>query len=208
MVFLLLALSGGGEILSAQRALGRVGQGIFGLGPRLGENVALALDLQRELDLSTQQIEALEALGAEMETHLGPLEDELDFLREEMMNAEVGWSEGTLRLRESLAHYQEAAEPFRNGVADILSEEQHLLLQAAMFDTRPVYGRGLGRGVAGAPGAGLGLGYVGARGLRYGRGAGYGVRGGLAVGFGRGAGYAGRGFRRNLPRRGLGFRWR
>ena len=40
---LALALTGGGHLLSAQQGLGGQGLGLYGVGPRLGENVALAL---------------------------------------------------------------------------------------------------------------------------------------------------------------------
>ena len=58
---LALAVSGGGHFLSAQRGFGGQGLGLYGAGPRLGENVAFALEFQGELDLSDDQVRSLQA---------------------------------------------------------------------------------------------------------------------------------------------------
>lgn len=214
LVFLILAVAGGADALSAQRGLGYGGLGLNGLGPRLGENVALALDLQSELGLSSEQIQALQDLGAGIQLDVAPLEEEIDGLRNQILAGEVAERDGLVELQNLLADYEAAAEPYRSGITTILSAVQHRSLQAAMFETRPYLDQGVlgaragyGRGVAYGRGLSPGFGY----GVRpaYGRGGAMGFRGNMALGarggVGLGAGRAGRNFLRFSPR---GIRYR
>ena len=220
VVFLTLFLVVGAEGLSAQRGLGGGGLGLYGFGPRLGENVALALELRGELGLSGEQVAALEDLGAGILLDVEPIEMEIEALRSQILTGGVTDRDGLLQLQSLLADYDVIADPYRSGIASILTVDQHLTLQAAMFDTRPYLGQpylgqgalgvgvGYGRGIAYGRGGGYGFGY-GAR-PAYGRGAAVGFRGNMALGVrggvGMGAGRAGRGFRRVSSPRGRWYR--
>jgi len=222
VVFLTLALAGGADTLSAQQGLGSGGLGLYGLGPRLGENVALALELQAELGLSGEQVQALQELGAGIQTEVAPLEEEIEGLRNQILTGEVAERDGLIRLQSLLSDYDEVAEPYRAGVSSILTLDQHQALQVVMFESRPYPGgggwgigagyAGYGRGIAyGRGGRGAGMGY-GAR-PAYGRGAAVGFRGSMALGarggVGMGAGRAGLGVGRaglGAGRGGMGFR--
>lgn len=210
IVALALALSGAGNLLSAQVGA-RGGLGMYGFGPRLGENIQLALLHQDELGLTEEQVSSLTELQAGIAEEVAPLEDEMNALRDRILAGEVGWSTGVLRLQELRAQYETAAAPYRTRVADVLSVDQHRALQTIMLDTRPLAapgmpgaagvlpGRGLGTRLA--PGLGAGRAYYGA-GL--GRGPGYGR--GMGPGLGRGrAGFYGR---RGPGRAGGFYRWR
>ena len=222
VVFLTLALAGGADTLSAQQGLGSGGLGLYGLGPRLGENVALALELQAELGLSGEQVQALQELGAGIQTEVTPLEEEIEGLRNQILTGEVAERDGLIRLQSLLSDYDEVAEPYRAGVSSILTLDQHQALQVVMFESRPYPGRGgwgvgagyagYGRGIAyGRGGRGAGVGYG------YGRGAAVGFRGSMALGarggVGMGAGRAGLGAGRaglrfrQAPARGRWRRW-
>jgi len=216
VVFLTLFLVVGAGTVSAQRGLAGGGLGLNGLGPRLGENVALALELRSELGLSGEQVAALEDLGAGIQLDVEPVEMEIEALRNEILAGGMTNRDGLLQLQSLLADYDVIADPYRSGIATILTVDQHLTLQAAMFDTRPYLGQGgwgvgagYGRGVAYGRGGGYGFGY-GAR-PAYGRGAAVGFRGNMALGVrggvGMGVGRAGRGFRRASSSRGRWY-WR
>ncbi len=163
-----LAVAGGGNSLTAQRGLGGGGGlGVYGFGPRLGENIELTLQLQEQLKLSGEQVSALQELQVGIQQDVAPLEAELDALRARVVSGEVTRFAGVSQLQDLFTRYEAAATPYRTGVATILSADQHLELQVLMYETRPgaqgflgVAGSGFGRGV----GRGFGRGY--ARGAR------------------------------------------
>ena len=197
---LFLALSGGGVVLSAQQGRGGPGLGVYGLGPRLGENVELALSLQNELGLSAEQVASLNAVQAGISRDVEPVATEIANLRAGLIAGEVDRLSGINPLQELFAQYEVAAAPYRIQVESILTPAQHESLQIAMWQTRPVPGTGLYGPVGGLdwdyglrPRFNPGVGFAGPRGL----GAGWGP------GFGRGAG---RGLGRGLGR-GRGLRW-
>lgn len=208
-----LALFGGVGLLSAQQGLGG-GLGLYGVGPRLGENVQLALLHSGELGLSEEQISSLQELQVGIEADVVPLENQLNAVRDQILAGQVDWSSGILQLQEVRAQYEVAAAPYRTGVANVLTTDQHWALQEIMYatwpgtGTPPGVGLGLRRGwvpAAGvAPGRALGLG----RGVGLGRGAGLGL-GARAGVYGRGLGRGyGRGYGRGLGRGlGRGYRW-
>ena len=202
-VFLAMALTGGGSTLAAQQGLGGGrGLGVYGLGPRLGENIELALEFQEQLGLSVEQVAALQEIQVLILQDVAPLEAEIDDLRGRMMSGEVVSLEGVSQLQDLRTRYQAVATPYRTGVATILTAEQHRQLQGLMFNTRLGeraywggatwgYGRGVGWG-AGWGGFGRGR----SVGLR--RGPGLGFPGGVGRGVWRGTG---RGLRRGGWRR-------
>jgi hypothetical protein len=199
ILFFALALSGFGHLLSAQQGPGGRGLGLYGVGPRLGENVQMALELRQQLGLSPDQVEALRDLEAGIQEDVVPLDLQIAALRSQLLAGEVEWSAGLLQLQELQLQYQVAADPYRTRVTEVLSPDQHQALQALMFETRPGAGLGLGAGVRPLGGWGLGVGVSGGRGLGRGGGLGLGRGGGLGLGRGGGRGLgAGRG-------RGLGF---
>lgn len=175
--------------LSAQRGWGGGGLGLYGPGPRLGENVALALDLRNELNLTSDQTRALENLEGRIRAEVAPLGDRIDHTRSQILAGELSGAQGLLQLESLLTEYQLAADPYRVEVAQLLTAEQHQLLQAAMFETRPGLGQGLGRSTA--LGLGRGSARVGGYGVGLGRGRGLARGGG---GYGRGYFRGGRRF--------------
>jgi hypothetical protein len=187
---LLLAVAGGGEALSAQRGLGGGGLGLRGLGPRLGENVDMALQYRGDLGLSADQVAALEEIREGIRRDVEPWEARLNDMRGAILAGEVAGPQGWAQLQEFWVEYDAVAEPYRIGVASVLSPTQHQTLQDMMFATRTPAGWGWGGAAAGVGwGAGRGPGWG------MGRGAAWGAGRGLGWGTGRGAGWAaGRGF--------------
>jgi hypothetical protein len=145
-----------------------------------------------------------------------PLENEMDNVRAAILSGEANQLQGITSLDEIWLAYDEAAAPYRAGIASVLTTAQHASLQQMMFSTRPVWGlgygaAGVGRGVGVATGVaprlGLGRSTVWGRGAGLGRGlglragVGYGLGRGAAVGFGRGLGrVGGRGLGRGIIR--------
>ncbi len=193
-ILLLLAVAGGGEALSAQRGVAAGGLGLRGFGPRLGENVDMALEHQSQLGLSAEQIAALQEIRAGIQRDVEPLEALLNDLQGGIARGEVVGPQGWSQLQELRAQYEEVAEPYRAGVVSVLTMAQHQSLQRLMFATRTpaAWGRGWAPDVgpgAWAPAAGLGVGWA------HGRGAMRMVRPGVAWRGARGAAWApGRGF--------------
>jgi hypothetical protein len=218
---LALAVSGGGFLASAQQGPGSRGLGLYGVGPRLGENVTFALELQAELGLSAEQVRALQTVQEGIQRDVVPLDAEIENIRAGILAGSMNSVDGLAMLRELSAEYQVVANPYRAQVAAILTPEQHQMLQGVMWETRPWGGRGLGSGAvvgaAGVPGVGTGVAWGGAvgvapvAGLGLGRGAGLGLGRGVGLGVGRAAGLglgrgAGRGLGRGLGR-GAGLCW-
>jgi hypothetical protein len=110
-VILLLAVAGGAESLTAQRALGGGGLGLRGLGPRLGENVDMALQHQDQLGLSAEQVAALQEIRAGIQRDVEPLQGLMDDLRGGILRGEVAGPQGWNQLQELWAEYDVAAEP-------------------------------------------------------------------------------------------------
>jgi hypothetical protein len=211
LVFALaLGVSGGGHLLSAQQGRGGGGQGLYGFGPRLGENVVFALELREDLGLTQDQVASLQTLQAGIQKDVGPLESQISDLRAEIQAGEVDYADGVTRLRDLFDAYQEAAAPYRTQVQAVLTPAQHQTLQGIMWETRASQGLGAGRAgmVSGRTPAGgtagpLGLG----RRAGIGRGAGLGLASGVGRGAGRGAGMGlgrggGRGQGRGMARGG------
>jgi len=194
-----LAVAGGGLLLSAQQGLGGGGLGLFGMGPRLGENVDLALEFQDQLGLSAAQVGSLEALRSGIREGVDPLELEMESLRASILSGGVASRDGLVRLQDLTVQYQAASEPFRAEVVSILTVAQHQILQGIMLETRPLPASGQGLGLAGSTRLGFGR----SSGIGFGRSAGVGLRGvgamrlgrGSVRGMGRGAG---RGFGRGM----------
>ena len=199
-VFVALALAGGGTSLTAQRGVGAGGGlGVYGLGPRLGENIQLALQFQEQLNLSQEQVVALQELQVGTQQDVAPLEAEIDDLRARIISGDVPQFAGVSELQDLLARYEAAATPYRTGVATILTADQHWQLQELMYNSLIGTGAYLGRagpGIARGVGLGVRRGFVG-------RGAGAGLGRGSGLGFGRGAWRGvgrgtGRGFARGI----------
>lgn len=209
---LALAVSGGGDLLSAQQGRGVRGLGLNGFGPRLGENVVLALELQGELGLSPEQVGSLQSLQAGIQEDVQPLEGEIFGLRSGISAGEVAYADGLARLQELFGEYEKAAAPYRTEMQGILTPVQHQTLQGIMWESGIAQGRNLGgvglrRGLNPVPGVVAGQGV--------GRGAGLGLGRGVGLGVGRAGGLnldRGAGLSRGLGRmggRGMGVRrWR
>lgn len=195
VVALALAVSGGAYSLSAQRGIRGGGLGLYGFGPRLGENIQLALEFQEDLGLTAEQMASLQELLAGIEQDVMPLEAGIDELRAQITAGEINQADGLVQLQELLGEYQTAAAPYRTGVTTILTADQHMRLQRIMWNTRPLQGQYLGRaGVGRGLGVGIGVG----RGA--GRGLGRGVGRGIGRGVGRGVAGGGRYLRRGIGR--------
>ncbi|MFC1575866.1 hypothetical protein ACFL5A_04415, partial [Gemmatimonadota bacterium] len=120
-LILALALSGGGQFLSAQGGLRGGGLGLYGLGPRLGENVELALAFQDQLGLSAEQVGSLQVFQTEIQRDVEPLENEIAGLRSGILAGEVDRVEGVLLLQELFSQYSAVAEPYQAGVENVLT---------------------------------------------------------------------------------------
>ena len=193
----LLAAMGGATQLNAQRARGGGGLGIYGFGPRLGENVQLALENRDHLALSAEQVASLQELEGGIEQDLAPLQAEIDDLRYRIIGGEVGRVEGVTLLQELLADYRAMAAPYQTRVANILTADQHADLQTIMLATQPIPGAGWGVGAE--QGLGLSAGMAGGPGLA--------PLSGTLGGLGRPGGfYAGRGWGRGIGIQ-RGVRW-
>lgn len=190
VIVVALAVSGAGSEAWAQRGAGWGGYGVNGIGPRLGENIGLALQNSDRLGLSEEQVAGLRTLQAGVEQEVAPLEAEVEALRAGMRTGEVSYATGAGELRTLLTELDSVSEPYRQRVAEILTPDQHLTLQGMMYDTRPYPGGWYGRagpGVGVRSWGGTGVGVRPRAGL--GRGAAWGGRGGR----GRWAGRGGRG---------------
>jgi len=219
LMFLALALSGGGHLLSAQQGRGGSGLGLYGVGPRLGENVALALEFQDQLGLTQDQVATLQLVQDGIRQDVVPVETEMDGLRAAILVGEVSSADGLPLLRGLFGEFQAVSAPYREEVDAILTPVQHQTLQGIMWETRPIQGSALGMsGVGWNPvlgtsrgawlGRGAGYGLARGGGMALGRSAGVGMArgGGMALGRGAGVGMArggGRGFGRAR-----GLRWR
>jgi hypothetical protein len=206
-----LAVAMGAGPLAAQRGSPGGGLGLYGYGPRLGDNVQLALEHQEELGLSEEQVATLRNLQQGIQRDVAPLQTEIDDLRAHIIAGEVSRVDGLLTLEQLLADFQEAAAPYRTGITTVLTADQHARLQEIVWGTRPwtsigawAYGgSGLGLGVRAYGGWGLGLGMRAYGGQPLGRGVG--IRGGRVLGWGTRASY-GRGLGRGIGV-GRGWRW-
>ena len=232
-----LVLSLTAQPLFAQRGRSGSGLGLYGFGPRLGENIQLALENQTTLGLSQEQVQVLDDLQTGIQRDVAPLASKMDGIRQSILDGEVDPIRGLSRLRDLEADFVAAADSYRSRVASVLSAEQHLALQEMMYTTRasgglgrgglgvsgipsgsdvtgvPIYpGRGLGPGAGLRSGGDVGLRSPLATGqastLGAGQAPGLGIGRGPGLGLGRGAGI-GRG-RGRLGGRGLGRRviWR
>jgi len=189
LVMLIVTLSGAGHPLFGQRGRGGVGLGINGLGPRLGENIQLALARKAELGLSAPQVASLQELQAQVLENVEPLAVQIDGMRAGIQKGDLDAYQGTATLQELLAEYEIVAGPYRAEVASILSTNQHAALQQMMWVTGGGAGLGLGRGGVGrGQGVGLGVGLGRGRGVGLGRGGGLGLGRGGGLGLGRGIG--------------------
>ena len=197
VMVLALAVSGAAYPLSAQRGIAGGGLGLYGLGPRLGQNVEFALQYQADLGLTGEQIASLQELQVGIQQDVEPREAEIEALRSQIVAGEVNQTDGLVQLQQLLGQFQTAAAPYRTGVTTILTADQHLRLQDIMWSTGGVQGQYLG-------GAGYGQGqYLGRAGVGLGVGRGM-VRGagrGVGLGAGRGVARGGR-FQQRLPARG------
>ena len=211
VMFLALAVSGGGHLLSAQQGLGGGRLGLYGVGPRLGENVALALEFQDQLGLSQDQVASLQLLQDGIRKDVEPLETEINGLRAAILAGEVSSVDGLAVLQGLFGEFQAVSQPYRTQVDAILGPVQHQTLQGIMWESRPLQGQGLGTagmgmgwnpGVSPVLGAGQGMWFGRGAGLGLGRAAGYGLGRGGGIGLGRGVGRAGR------RAAGRGLRWR
>lgn len=192
LVVLIIALSGAGHPLFGQRGRGGVGLGINGLGPRLGENIQLALARKADLGLSAAQVSSLQGLQAQVLENVEPLAVQIDEMRAGIQTGDLDPYQGTATLQELLANYEIVANPYRTEVTSLLSTNQHAALQQMMWATRGGAGQGLGMGTVGRGlGAGRGVGLGRGAGMGLGRGVGLGVGRGAAIGLGMGTGLGG-----------------
>ena len=196
---LFLMVGAGWTPILAQRGAAGGGLGLYGFGPRLGENVQLALDNRDHLGLSQEQVARLQELQAGIQQDVTPLQTEIDGLRTGILSGEVNRADGLVALQALRAEYDEIAAPYRTGVTAILTADQHAELQGILWSTRPVSGTGWAATSGGGYGLGVGRGVYGGRGLGRGVGRGAGAWGGRGLRSGARS-FRGRGA-------GLGVRW-
>lgn len=189
-LFITLGLSGAWADAGAQTVPGGGygvyggGYGVYGAGPRLGENVELALANADRLGLTEAQVVELQAIGEGVRREVVPLQEELASLRARISSGAVTYGESAGLLRGLLVEIDEVAAPYRRGVAETLTPEQHAELRRMMYATRAYPGWGYGRGSS-VRGTGVwrgrGGGFGGGTWARPGR-AGQGLRGGRGLG--------------------------
>jgi len=195
LVFI-VAAAAAAHPLSAQVGRGGGGLGIYGFGPRLGENIQFALENQAQLGLSAEQVASLRELQAGIQQEVEPIEAEIDDLRLGIISGAVDRVDGIVALRELFAEFNAAAAPYRAGVASVLTVDQHRALQGMMWSTGAGLGAGWGRGagvgpgvaLGALPGPGLGLGARRFAGPGWGAGARPMAGRGMGPGWGRGRG--------------------
>ncbi len=217
---LVLAVAAAVHPLSAQYGRAGGGLGLYGFGPRLGENTQLALERQEQLGLSAEQVASLQALDAGIRMDVEPLQAQIDGLRAQILAGEVDRVDGVVALQALFADFEAAAAPYRTGVTSILTVDQHRALQGMVWGSRPWLGAGRGAGAGMLGGAGAGAGYGMGMGMGMGAmppgapGLGRGARPYYGRGLGSGAGRpGGRGMGRGVAQgrgigRGLARRWR
>lgn len=147
--------------LQAQRGAGFRGQMA---GPNMGLSLDILLENQENLDLTADQLRELESLKAIMDSQVAPLAEEMKALREQVWAGEVDRGEGFRQLQALRGEFLTASAPLQGRVQEILTVEQHRLLQAEVWQNRP----GMGR--AGAAFQGRGGAFHGRGGAFHGRG--------------------------------------
>lgn len=133
-----------------------------GMGPRLERVIVLALERRDTLELSTDQIRALEELRSELDQSEADLREQAEMLREE---AGADGEEIRERMRELMESVREAREAQRERYEQILTRDQQDRL--APLIRRQLRGQRAGRGPqrfrdrprgpAGRRGLGMGL---------------------------------------------------
>jgi hypothetical protein len=179
--------------------------GLYGYGPRLGENVELALEYRERLGLTQEQVLALEELQIGILGEVAPLRMEIEELRAQIISGEFDRVDGILALQDLRAALDDAAAPYRAGVTSILTVQQHTALQGILWSTRPGAEASWDLWSGGGPGTEPGFAYGGRVGVgfygRRGAGPGWGGRAWAGRGPGARAGFhRGRGA-------GMGLRW-
>ena len=197
-----LALAVGTVPLHAQRGGGAMGRAA---GPHAGQALDILLENQEALDLSDAQLAQIQDMKTTMDTEVAPLAEELRTLRDQIWAGDVDRDEGYRQLQALRGEILTASAPLRGRLQEILTVEQHRVLQAEVWQSRPGMGRGMGFRGPGAAGARGGRfpGGRGGFGLRQGLNsqgwaAGFGVRPGQGQGPLGPAGRPNQGFRRGL----------
>ena len=192
--------------IQAQRGAGFRGQMA---GPHMGLSLDILLENQENLDLTGDQLRELESLKAMMDDQVAPLAEEMKALREQIWAGEVDRGEGFRQLQALRGEFLTASAPLQGRVQEILTVEQHRLLQAEVWQNRPGMGRG-GAAFQGRGGAfqGRGGAFRGRGGMGMTRGQLRGSRGGFVPrhgfnGQGRAPAF---GFRQAAPRAPMYFR--
>ena len=192
--------------LQAQRGAGFRGQMA---GPNMGLSLDILLENQENLDLTGDQLRELESLKATMDGQVAPLAEEMKVLREQIWAGEVDRGEGFRQLQALRGEFLTASAPLQGRVQEILTVEQHRLLQAEVWQVRPGMGRA-GAAFQGRGGAfqGRGGAFQGRGGMGMTRGQLRGSRGGFVPrqgfnGQGRAPAF---GFRQAAPRAPVRFR--
>jgi Spy/CpxP family protein refolding chaperone len=125
--------------LQAQRGGGVRGQG---QGPNMGTSLEVLLEQRELLELTGDQVNELEVLKATMDADVTPLVENVKVLREQIRAGDVDRNEGARQLQALQGELMIASAPLRGRVQEILTVDQHRVLQQEMRSDRPGRGRG------------------------------------------------------------------
>ncbi len=158
-------------------------------GPFVGRSLEMVLEHREDLELTGDQVQALEELKEIHDRNVVPLREEMDALRAQLQEGEVDRADGFRQMEALRGRLITAGAPMRGRVQEILTVAQHRQVLAAVRISRGVGGRAF----RGAPGRGVARGqFRGSRGglnPRQGfQGQGWGRRPGFRGEFRRGSG--------------------
>jgi len=131
----------------------RVGQGQMGQqngasnfrrggGPNMGGSLEALLEKREELGLTGDQMRDLEGLKATMDGEVAPLVEGMKALQEKIRAGEVERGEGFRQMQALRGELLTASAPLQGRVQEILTVEQHKILQGEMRELRMSEGRG------------------------------------------------------------------
>lgn len=132
--------------LQAQRGGGFGGAG----GPNMGRSLEVVLEKQQQLNLSQDQIVELQGLKNTLDTKVAPVVDEMEGVRQLVRDGEIDRDEGLRQMQALRGQMITNAAPLQGRVQEILTVEQHRILQSAVRQGRPGGGRGAAGQMRGA----------------------------------------------------------
>ena len=151
---LIVALGAAAGPVEAQRGFGGRGGGFRdSAGPNLGNSVAVAIEHQEELELTSEQVAQLQEMKSVLDSEIAGLVEEMNTLREGIRSGDLDRGEGFRQMDVLRGQLITASAPLKGRVQEILTVDQHKKLQPIVWEGRP----GLGRAGAARGGQGVGV---------------------------------------------------